>query len=165
MNIFIIFIKIHNIDNMENIENMDGNNENMEGNNENMQENNENNENTLKYIKILRSYATNILGILNTSNEDTMIVVKRIFHILNIFLRNHKVDTIERQIKFNSILTSISFAPPWDTEDVIFDHLENLCIYLSNYYPNNDNINNSVIENIKNIKLEEEIKKILLLDI
>jgi len=128
-------------------------------------ENMENMEKPVKYTKILQSYAKQISGLLNTCNEDTMIVVKRIFHIINIFLRNYKIDTIEKEIKFTSIVSSISYAPPWDEEDVIFDHLENLCIYLSNYYSYNNDINNSVIENIKNIKLEEEIKKILLLDV
>ena len=134
---------------------------------ENMEtiDNIDNIDNPAKYITILQSYAKQISGLLNTCNEDTMIVVKRIFHIINIFLRNYKIDTMEKKIKFNSIVSSISYAPPWDEEDVIFDHLENLCNYLSNYYSYNNDINNSVIENIKNIKLEEEIKKILLLDI
>ncbi len=118
-----------------------------------------------KYITILHSYAKQISTLLITSKADTMIVVKRIFHIINIFLRFYKINTKEKEIKFNSIVTSISYAPPWDEEDVIFDHLETLCDYLSHYYPYNNDINNSVIEDIKNITLEEEIKKILLLDV
>ena len=130
-------------------------------------ENMENMEYTIqntKYINILHSYANQISTLLIKSNADTMIVVKRIFHIINVFLRLYKINTKEKEKYFNSILTSISYAPPWDEEDVIFDHLETLCEYLSNYYPYNNDISNSVTEDIKNIKIEEEIKKILLLE-
>ena len=136
------------MDNMENMENMT----NMENS---IQNNN--------YINVLHSYAKQISHLLITSNADTMIVVKRVFHIINIFLRIYKIDTKEKETIFNSILSSITYAPPWDEEDVIFDHLEKLCDYLNNYYPYNNDIDNSVTEDIKNIKLEEEIKKILVL--
>lgn len=147
---FIIFIKISTIENIYTMDNMN-----------NMDESVQN----TKYINILHSYANQISALLITTNADTMIVVKRIFHIINIFLRCYKINTFEKKIKFTSIVNSISYAPPWDEEDVIFDHLENLCDYLSYYYPYNNDISTSVLEDIKNIKIEDEIKKILLLDV
>ena len=115
------------------------------------------------YINTLNNYTNQISHLLITSNADTMIVVKRIFHIINLFLRNYKIDTKEKEKEkyFNSILSSMIYAPPWDTEDVIFDHLHKLCDYLSVYYPYNKELEKAIIEDISNITLIEEIKKIL----
>ena len=115
------------------------------------------------YINTLNNYTNQISHLLVTSNADTMIVVKRIFHIINLFLRNYKIDTKEKEKEkyFNSILRSMIYSPPWDTEDVIFDHLHKLCDYLSVYYPYNKELEKAIIEDISNITLIEEIKKIL----
>lgn len=113
------------------------------------------------YITILHSYANQIDHFLVHSTPDSMIVVKRVFHIINLFLRNYKMNTKEKEIKFNSIIRSIIYAPPWDEEDVIFDHLHKLCDYLSIYYPHKTDLERVTIEDISNIKLSEEIKNIL----
>lgn len=120
---------------------------------------------TPEYITILKLYATEISVLLNTTGPDDMIVVKRIFHILNVFLINCKIDTLEKERKITSILKSISYAPPWDCEDVIFDHLHKLCEYLSNYYSNNQDLEKAITEDITNISILEEIQKILTLEI
>ena len=120
---------------------------------------------TPDYINTLHTYTNQISYLLMTSNPDTMIVVKRIFHILNLFLRNHKINTKEKENNFNSILRSMSYAPPWDNEDVIFDHLHKLCDYLSIYYPNKEDLEATITEDIRNITIMEEIKKILELNI
>ena len=114
-----------------------------------------------KYINILYLYANQITAILATSNADTMIIVKRFFHIINLVLRTYKIDTKDKEIKLTSIFTSISYAPPWDEEYVILDHIHSLCDFLSNYYPYNKDIENAVTEDIKHIKLVDEIKQIL----
>ena len=113
------------------------------------------------YINTLYIYTNQISYLLMTSKPDTMIVVKRIFHITNLFLRNYKIDTKEKAKHFNSIFRSISYAPPWDSEDVIFDHLHKLCEYLSIYYSHNEDLEAAIIEDIQNITIIEEIKKIL----
>jgi hypothetical protein len=116
---------------------------------------------TPDYITILHSYANQIEHFLVHSTPDSMIVVKRVFHIINLFLRNYKMNTKEKEIKFNSIIRSIIYAPPWDEEDVIFDHLHKLCEYLSIYYPNKKDLERVTIEDISYINLSEEIKNIL----
>jgi hypothetical protein len=151
-------------------------------------------------ISTLHSYAKLISNLLHDDNSDKLIVVKRIFHIINIFIRIFKLDKMttsdssdssassdssdssdptyvsdisytnlaqetDKIIKFNSMITSMFFASPWDEEDIIFEHLHNLCNYLFIYYPYNKNIDDSIKEDIKNVKLVEEIKKILLLEV
>ena len=59
----------------------------------------------------------------------------------------------------------INYAPPWDNEDVIFDHLHKICDFLSLYYPNKEDLDVTITEDIRNITLQEEIKKILELNI
>ena len=112
-------------------------------------------------LDILKSYVNFIVSL--KTKPDTIVVVKRICHILNLFLRTCMIDTKEKSIELNSILKSISCAPPWDEEDVIFDHLNNLCDYLDYYYPNNKAIEDAITEDIQYITLAEEIKKILAL--
>ena len=116
---------------------------------------------TPDYINTLHTYTNQISYLLMTSNPDTMIVVKRIFHIINLFLRHYKIDTKEKEKHFNSILRSMNYAPPWDNEDVIFDHLHKICDFLSLYYPNKEDLDATITEDIRNITLQEEIKKIL----
>jgi hypothetical protein len=117
--------------------------------------------NSRSSISILQSYANFLVSL--KINPETVIVIKRIFHILNLFLRTCILDTKEKSNQFNSILTSISFAPPFDEEDVIFEHLHNFCDYLSIFYPNNEDIEIAITENIQNISLTEEINRILVL--
>ena len=112
-------------------------------------------------LTILKTYVNFILSL--KTDPDTIVVVKRICHILNLFLRICMIDNKEKSISLNSILKSISCAPPWDEEDVIFDHLNNLCDYLDHYYPNNKRIEDAITEDIQHISLAEEIKKILTL--
>jgi len=113
----------------------------------------------LSFIPLLHAYANSIKRLLNNSDYDTMNVVKRILHILNIFLRNYKCKEKEKQIY--SIITSITYAPPWDIEDVIFDKLDNLCYFLTIYYPNKQDLSNAITEDLHNISILSEIKKIL----
>jgi len=115
-----------------------------------------------KYISLIKTYANFIVS-LNT-NPDTVIVVKRILHILNLFLRHYEINTLVKVKQLNSIFSSMLASPPWDEEDVIFDHLTKLCDYLFYHYPNRENIEVSITEDIQNITLSEEIKKILELD-
>jgi hypothetical protein len=116
---------------------------------------------TSNYINILYLYAKQISALLTTTDPDTMIVVKRIFHIINKFLRIFTINTKEKEKYFNSILTSITYAPPWDEEDVIFDHLHKFCEFLSNYYPNNQELEIAIMEDLQNISILDEINQIL----
>ena len=120
---------------------------------------------TPDYIITLHSYAKQISHLLMNSDPNTMIVVKRLFHIINLFLRKFQIDTKEKSKEFNRILKSISYAPPWDEEDVIFDHLHKFCDYLSIYYANSKELDDVITEDIKNIALIDEIEKILDLEL
>ena len=113
------------------------------------------------YIHLLNSYANQISALLNTTGTDTMFVVKRIFHIINKFLRIFTINTKEKEKKFISIITSITYAPPWDREDVIFDHLHKLCAFLSHSFPYNKELESAIMEDLQNISILDEITQLL----
>jgi hypothetical protein len=113
------------------------------------------------YINLLHSYAKQISALLTTTGTDTMFVVKRIFHIINKFLRIFTIDTQKKEKYFNSILSSITYAPPWDSEDVIFDHLHKLCEFLSHSFPYNKELESAIMEDIKHISILDEITQLL----
>jgi len=113
------------------------------------------------YIHLLHTYANQISALLTITESDTMIVVKRIFHIINKFLRIFRCNTKEKEKYFNSIITSITYAPPWDKEDVIFDHLHKLCEFLSDSFPYNEELENAIMEDLQNISILDEINQLL----
>ncbi len=113
------------------------------------------------YINLLHSYAKQISALLTTTGPDTMFVVKRIFHIINKFLRIFTIDTQKKEKYFNSILSSITYAPPWDSEDVIFDHLHKLCEFLSHSFPYNEELESAIMENLENVSILDEITQLL----
>ena len=73
---------------------------------------------TPDYITILHSYANQIEHFLVHSTPDSMIVVKRVFHIINLFLRNYKMNTKEKEIN-----TRILIYELLDFVDDVIPHL------------------------------------------
>ena len=116
-------------------------------------------ENMDNIINTLKTSAKMTL-LLVDKHKDSLIIIKHIYHILNIFLRNNKI--YKNEIKqLNSICSSILYATPFDEESIIFEHYEKLCEYLCDTYPKNTDIEIIIQEDLKNITLLQEIEKIL----
>lgn len=115
-----------------------------------------------KSIKqLLKNHAIQLLSF--NPNKDDLIVLKRIYHIFNILFKNYKINKEEEIIELNNIISSMLYSPSWDTEDIIFIYLDNLCNFLSIHYSYDENIEKVIREDIKHITIFEEIDKILAL--
>ena len=115
------------------------------------------------YNELIISHAKYILS--TSPNTEELTGIRRIFHILNTFLRNFEIDTIYKKKQFIDIITSITYCAPWDEEHVIFYQLDKLCTFLLNHYPNDNKIEKIITEDIKKITILDEISEILNLTI
>jgi hypothetical protein len=111
--------------------------------------------------QLLKNHAIQLLSF--NPNKDDLIVLKRIYHIFNILFKNYKINKEEEIIELNNIINSMLYSPSWDTEDIIFIYLDNLCNFLSIHYSYDENIEKVIREDIKHITIFEEIDKILAL--
>jgi hypothetical protein len=115
-----------------------------------------------KTIKeLLKTQTSYILGL--RPNKNDVIVLKRMYHILHYLFKNYNINKEKELIQLNNMISSMLYIPPWDTEDIIFTHLDNLCMFLSIHYSYDEKIEKVITEDIKNISIYEEIDKILAL--
>lgn len=111
------------------------------------------------YTNLIIGHAKYILS--TNPNTEELTGTRRIFHILNTFLRNFEIDTINKKNQFIDIITSITYCAPWDEENVIFYQLDKLCTFLLIHYPNNDTIEKIITEDITQLTILNEIDEIL----
>ena len=109
--------------------------------------------------QLLKNQTLYILGL--KPNKNDVVVLKRMYHIFNHLFRNYEINKEKEIMKLNNIISSMLYIPPWDSEDIIFIHLDNLCIFLSVHYPYDEKIEKVITEDIIKISIYEEIDKIL----
>ena len=114
---------------------------------------------TLETIKYKLKTHTNMIMSLTTTT-DNFIILRRIYYILNILLRNYEMNRQQLE-KLNSIISSLICSPPYDTEDVIIDRLHTLYDFVSYYYYDDNNITNLFSDNLSKTTLFVEIDNIL----
>ena len=115
--------------------------------------------NTIK--QLLKTQTLYILGL--RPNKNDVIVLKRIYHILYYLFKNYDIYKEKEIIQLNNMISSMLYIPPWDTEEIIFTHLDNLCMFLSIHYSYDEKIEKVITEDITKISIYEEIDKILAL--
>jgi hypothetical protein len=88
--------------------------------------------------------------------DSDLTATKRILHILNLILRLPDFPAAAFP-NVNSMLTSMLHQPPWNSEGVILDLLQELRNICLDYVPDSPDIAKAFMEDLTDIPLQTEI--------
>jgi len=112
----------------------------------------------IQNIKVLY----NILVVHLLDNEDNykdLNILRRILHILNFILRMPILHEIHIEFMSNFI-NDLKYKSPWDTENPIYDSIDDLSEYARIYMPNNRELNIVFTEFLKTTIKDEALELI-----